>query len=216
MQDSHLIDLDIGGWAWEFLRRNPQYQTDYHEFVSVWQSLESDYGAPPNRDFNRWTNDPRATRPAWDPSRTTGATCTTDDEERQLIECWMGAKWGFYQFPQNPSLPAWELESPINWRPAPGFRLDRPAKSPADIQLSFDLALPLPAQLEAAKSYLISKQAALRRQGEAAPHTLENRREHWAGLLAMLDTETGGLLSEARWMTVQGYREILRLLPKNI
>ena len=206
--------LDIGQWAWEFLRRNPEYQTDYREFIATWQALEAEYGAPPNRDFFNWKNDPRASRPAWDPEQMTGAACTTDDEDRQLIECWMGAKWGFYQFPQDPALPAWELESPINWRPPPGFRFDRPVESGTDAQLVFDLTLPLPAQLEAAKQWLIGRQSALKRQGLAAPRTLNNQRDHWAGLLNALDTNSGEQLEEAREMTRTGYREILHLQPK--
>jgi hypothetical protein len=206
--------LDIGQWAWEFLRRNPEYQADYREFIATWQALEAEYGAPPNRDFFNWKNDPRASRPAWDPEQMTGAACTTDDEDRQLIECWMGAKWGFYQFPQDPALPAWELESPINWRPPPGFRFDRPVESGTDAQLVFDLTLPLPAQLEAAKQWLIGRQSALKRQGLAAPRTLNNQRDHWAGLLNALDTNSGEQLEEAREMTRTGYREILHLQPK--
>lgn len=214
MPDSPLKQLDIGQWAWEFLRRNPEYQADYREFIAVWQALEADYGAPPNRDFPRWKLDPRASRPAWDPSLSTGAACAADEEDRQLIECWMGAKWGFYQFPQDPAMPAWQLESPINWRPAPGFRFDRPAQSASDIQLAFDLSLPLPAQLEAAKRLLVSRQAALRREGQAAPRSLQNQRGHWISLLTALDTHSGALLDEAQRMTTQGYREILHLLPK--
>lgn len=213
--DSSLKQLDIGQWAWEFLRRNPAYQADYREFITVWRALEADYGAPPHRDFPRWKNDPRAARPAWDPSLSTGAACAADDEDKQLIECWMGAKWGFYQFPQDPSLPAWELEAPINWRPAPALRLNRPATAASDIQLTFDLALPLPAQLEAAKAYLVSSQAALKRQGQPVPHTLENRRTHWMELLTAWDSQSGSLLDEARGMVEGGYREILRLLPKS-
>ena len=214
MPDSPLKHLDIGQWAWEFLRRNPAYQADYHEFIAIWQALEADYGAPPKRDFPRWKNDPRASRPAWDPSLSTGAACAADEEDKQLIECWMGAKWGFYQFPQDPALPAWELESAINWRPAPGIRFDRAAKSESDIQLTFDLALPLPMQMEAARATLISSQAALKRQGLPVPHTLENRRAHWARLLEAWDAQSGSLLDEARAMVEGGYREILRLLSK--
>lgn len=206
--------LDIGQWAWEFLRRNPDYQADYREFIAIWQALETEYGAPPKRDFFNWKNDPRASRPAWDPEQMTGAACTTDDEDRQLIECWMGAKWGFYQFPQSPALAAWELESPINWRPAPGFRFDRPVESGTDAQLAFDLTLPLPAQLEAARQWLIGRQAALKRQGLAAPRTLQNQQDHWASLLKALDTNSGELLEEAREMARAGYREILHLQQK--
>lgn len=214
MTSEHLEQLDIGQWAWEFMRRNPDYQTDYRDFISIWKELEADYGAPPNRDFQRWKNDPRASRPAWDPGRSTGAACTADDEDRQLIECWMGAKWGFYQFPQNPALPAWALEAPINWRPAPAYRFDRHTRPTGDVQLTFDLTLPLPAQLEAAKQHLISRQAALRRQGLHAPRSLDNQREHWTRLLVALDRQAGEELEEACWMADQGYREILHLLPK--
>ena len=34
-------------WAWEFLRRNPDYQRDYRAFIAIWRALEADYGAPP-------------------------------------------------------------------------------------------------------------------------------------------------------------------------
>ena len=40
-------------WAWEFLRRNPEYRQDYAWFISTWQALEQEYGKPPNRDFSR-------------------------------------------------------------------------------------------------------------------------------------------------------------------
>jgi hypothetical protein len=213
MQDSRLLELDIGQWAWEFLRRNPDYQADYGEFIAIWEELEAAYGAPPHRDFFRWKQDPRASRPAWDPNQITGAACTTDDEDRQLIECWMGAKWGFYQFPQNPALAAWALQTPINWRPAPAHRLHRPVTGDTDAQLVFDLTLPLSAQLDAAKQWLISKQAGLRRQGRPAPRSLQNQQAHWITLLSALDAQSGDLLEEARKMTTHGYREILHLQP---
>lgn len=212
--DSRLEQLEIGQWAWEFLRRNPAYQADYREFIAVWQALETDYGTPPNRDFPRWKTDPRATRPAWDPSLSTGAACVTDEEDKQLIECWMGSKWGFYQFPQDPALAAWQLEAPIHWRPAPGYRFDRGATRDTETRLTFDLTMPLPAQIEAAKIHLISFQAELKRQGHAVPHSLQNRRAHWAELLKAWDTQSGSLLDEARAMIDGGYREILRLQGK--
>ena len=30
-----LLDLDRGGFAWEFLRRNPSYQQDYMQFQAI-------------------------------------------------------------------------------------------------------------------------------------------------------------------------------------
>ena len=40
------IKLDL--WAWEFLRRNPEYIKDWHWFDQTWQALEKDYGSPPH------------------------------------------------------------------------------------------------------------------------------------------------------------------------
>ena len=213
MEDSSLAQLDIGQWAWEFLRRNPEYRTDYLAFIEVWKSLEANYGVPPERDFFRWQQDPRASRPAWDPSRSTGAACTTDDEEQQLIECWMGAKWGFYQFPQDPALDALDLAAPINWRPPPAFDFRSEEQSPKRQRLNFDLSLPLPAQLEAARQWLINEQISLRRQGQTAPRTLENQRGRWIQLIAVLDQGdlTQPLWSEAAYMIRQGDRHILHL-----
>jgi hypothetical protein len=215
MEDSLLAQLDIGQWAWEFLRRNPEYQTDYREFIAIWQALEADYGVPPARDFFRWQQDPRASRAAWDPSFSTGAVCATDDEDRQLIECWMGAKWGFYQFPQDPVRPAWELTAPINWRPPPAFDFRSEQQSPYRQQLIFDLSLPLQAQLEAARQWLFGEQIKLRRQDQPAPKTLENQRSRWAELIEVLERADSRhpLWTEAAHMMQQGYREILRLRP---
>ena len=47
-------------WAWQFLRRNPEYRADWQRFWAIWQALEADYGRPPHRDFQRWKKDPRA------------------------------------------------------------------------------------------------------------------------------------------------------------
>jgi hypothetical protein len=213
VDDSLYRQLDIGQWSWEFLRRNPEYRADYAEFIDTWRTLEADYGIPPDRDFFRWKQDPRASRSAWDPSLSTGAACTTDDEDRQLIECWMGAKWGFYQFPQNPALNALELEAPINWRPPPAFNLHGQASCPECRGLNFDLRLPLPHQLEAARQWLIGEQIKLRRQNHIVPHSLENQRDHWQTLVYVLDMgdSSHAVWNEAMRMTQRGYREILWL-----
>lgn len=50
-------------WAWEFLRRKPDYRSDYRRFITLWHALEADYGAPPHCDFSKWKRDPRAYGP---------------------------------------------------------------------------------------------------------------------------------------------------------
>jgi len=203
-------------WAWEFLRRNPAYRSDYRRFIARWQALEADYGAPPQRDFQRWKQDPRAYGPLpgdAELAQPTGELCVVDDD-RVLLECWMGAKWGFYKFPLDP-----ERSTPppdeLSWRPPP-----QPA-SPIDeayrLDVSFDLTLPLPPQLEAAKFRLVGRAAELRRKGLAAPLTVANQRARWTRMLRLLDGdetpngEDDPLLREAQAMTQGGYLDILRL-----
>ena len=218
--DAHCASLTCDQWAWEFLRRNPDYQADYRQFISLWQALEADYGAPPNRDFARWKLDPRAYGPLPGDDalgHSSGELCLGENDQI-LIECWMGAKWGFYKFPLDPARTtppepdelAWRLPSLSDAPPDTAYRLD----------ISFDLSLPLPPQLDAAKFRLVSRAAELRRKGLAAPMSVANQRERWTHMLRLLDAEAAGvsvdeedaaLLCEAQVMVQGDYLGILRL-----
>ncbi|MHB1215730.1 MAG: hypothetical protein ACYCY9_12155 [Thiobacillus sp.] len=118
-------------------------------------------------------------------------------------------------FPQIPARPrAQRAPDELSWRPPP--QPDTPVDAPYRLDISFDLSLPLPQQLEAAKFRLVSRAAELRRQGYAAPKTVANQCERWTTMLRLLDsasapdTSTEGLLLEARALVAGGYREILR------
>lgn len=200
-------------WAWEFLRRNPDYQADYRQFFALWRALEADYGAPPQRDFQRWKRDPRAYGPLSGKGELTAASgelCTVDDD-RVLLECWMGAKWGFHKFPLDPERTEPPGSDELSWRPPPSAAL------PDDnyrLDIHFDLSLPLSPQLEAAKFRLVGRATELRRAGYAAPKSVANQRERWTAMLCVLDAVESGdakLLAEARAMTQGGYLDILRL-----
>jgi hypothetical protein len=210
-------------WAWEFLRRNPEYQSDYAQFIMIWQTLETDYGAPPHRDFVRWKLDLRAYGPldgsASDVTEyATGDLCVGEND-RVLIECWMGAKWGFHKFPLDPALNIPPTPDQLSWHP-PSASEPRPADDVYRLDIPFDLSLPLPPQLEAAKFRLVSRVAALRRSGHAVPMSVANQRARWTQMLRLLDTEAAGetsgeenavLLCDAQAMVHGGYRDILRL-----
>ncbi len=208
-------------WAWEFLRRNPDYQRDYRAFIAIWRALEADYGAPPHRDFSKWKRDPRAYGPL--PGETEvaapeGELCKVDDE-RVLLECWMGAKWGFYKFPLDPERIAPGPDE-LSWRPPPPSDLE--IEAPYRLDIAFDLSLPLPPQLEAAKFRLVSRAAELRRQGYATPKTMAKQRERWTTMLRLLDgvaapdAGSAELLDKARALVAGGYREILRLADSDV
>lgn len=213
---SYCASLTRDQWAWEFLRRNPDYRRDYLAFITIWHALEADYGAPPNRDFSRWKQDARAYGPLPGDAELAapgGELCTVDDD-RVLLECWMGAKWGFYKFPLDPERVAPGPDE-LSWRPPP-----QPAgavEAPWRVDIAFDLSLPLPPQLEAAKFRLVSRAAELRRHGLAAPKTVVNQRERWIAMLRLLDgdaapdADSAELLDKARELVAGGYREMLQL-----
>ncbi|HBU28918.1 MAG: hypothetical protein A2X71_12880 [Thiobacillus sp. GWE1_62_9] len=213
---AHCATLTRDQWAWEFLRRNPDYQRDYQAFITIWRALEADYGAPPNRDFSRWKRDPRAYGPLpgdAELAAPAGELCTVDDD-RVLLECWMGAKWGFHKFPLDPERTA-PAPDELSWRPPP--QPYAPAEPPYRLDLTFDLSLPLPPQLEAAKFRLVSRAAELRRQGLAAPKSVANQCDRWTMMLRLLDGvaapdgDAEDLLIGARALVAGGYRVILRL-----
>lgn len=204
-------------WAWEFLRRNPDYRSDYRRFIAVWRALEADYGAPPQRDFQRWKQDPRAYGPLpgdAELAAPSGELCVVDDD-RVLLECWMGAKWGYYKFPLDPERSTPPGPDELSWRPPP--QTVPPTDASFRLDISFDLSLPLPPQLEAAKFRLVSRATELRRQGHATPKTVANQRARWTRMLQLLDgieapnENNKVLLREARAMANGGYLDILRL-----
>ncbi len=211
----HCASLTRDQWAWEFLRRNPDYQSDYRRFMDIWRALEADYGAPPQRDFQRWKRDPRAYGPLGEEvPALSGTDLCLGEDNRVLLECWVGAKWGFHKFPLDPLRSAPPSPSELSWRPPPS-----PTKPDEQfrLQIDFDLALPLPPQLEAAKFRLLTHAAELRRSGLAAPMTVANQHERWTRMLRLLDGTTPtneeevAMLRDAQAMTQGGYLDILRL-----
>jgi len=184
--------LDLSGWAWQFLRRNLAYQADYIEFMNIWQQLEDAYGAPPNRDFFKWKQDPRAWRPEAEIAACSNEICPGENDQ-VLIECWLGAKWGFRKFPIDPAI---LLPDALSWREFPiqveaiesgGF-----TPSPDTLAFNFDLALPLPAQLEVAKHRLIAASNRRARTGELAPRNLREGGAIWLAQLRILDALAAG------------------------
>ncbi|MCW8929648.1 MAG: DUF6499 domain-containing protein [Gammaproteobacteria bacterium] len=176
-------------WAWEFMRRNKEYQKDYQWFITQWRALEKDYGRSPNMDYQAWKQDPRSYK-IIDISSEQDGNCAISDD-KLLIECWMGNKWGFFQFPQSPKLSALDVD--ITWRPLPpDYKV---AENPAETNknkvvqsIEFDLSKPLKEQLEKAKQQVIISQRRLRKQGNLTPFTLIGKKNLWMACIKMIDT----------------------------
>ncbi len=191
--------LTSAQWAWEFLRRNPDYQQQWQAFWDTWQALEAAYGKPPNRDFCAWKNDPRAWVPA---SECADGECRID-QDKVLIECALGARWGFHKFPPDPRDDDPVGEGRLSWRPRaeaplPVLPDDGQEPGPAHMGLMFDLSLPLKPQLEQARHQLQLEAARRRREQGLQPRRVRALREHWVELLRVLDAEYAGELARAR------------------
>lgn len=228
-------DLCPEQWAWEFLRRNPDYRREWADFRDTWQALEAAYGRPPERDFQAWQHDPRAYVVV---GQDEGAGDCRVDEDRVLIECALGARWGFYKFPLDPACDRPLIGEQLSWREVPqGVRRLGPdatvylGNDPARIGLGFDLDLPLREQLERAKRYLLATQRSRMRDGAVRLRTVASLWSDWQRYLRCLDgleqgatepelvralgRDAGALAAdcrEAQHLRDGGYRDIL-LLP---
>jgi len=219
-------ELTAEEWAWQFLRRNPAYQTDWRWFQATWTVLEAEYGRAPQRDFHRWQQDPRAYRPT---------TTEQGEVESLLIECWMGQKWGFYKFPIDPVVERPEPGKELLWRDvSPVAQLveasdaDWLGADPAKVAYGFDLRQPLAPQFAQAQRFLRLLQRQRGKQGSLFVETLRQRQHEWRLYLRYLDAEAERIPAEqiikvlqleepaifrqqAYEMIHTGYRRILHL-----
>ncbi|MDQ7015314.1 MAG: DUF6499 domain-containing protein [Gammaproteobacteria bacterium] len=186
-------------WAWQFLRRNPEYRRDWVQFYTTWQSLEEVYGKAPKRDFSRWKNDPRAYAHQGvceGLEEEAGFGCAGDGG-KLLIECWLGAKWGFYKFPLNPEVDAPKVGEELLWRevelqavPLSVQRCTSYLDGDCKLAFGFDLSLSLKEQLELVKREL---QQQKRQQREAVRRqTVLGLTPIWLTMLRLLDALEAG------------------------
>lgn len=203
---AYTSELSREHWAWEFLRRNPEYRRDWECFWATWQALEADYGSPPNRDFQRWKQDPRAyvqdEQCRQIDQDEVGVGCA-GEQGKILIECWIGAKWGFYKFPLPPDRFMPKVPDELLWREpdTDAVRLteeDREYLVGADgkIALGFDLGLALKDQLEEARHFLAAEQRRLVKAGALPPRTVKACAADWTLCVRILDAETDGATEE--------------------
>jgi len=229
-------DLTRHQWAWEFLRRNPDYRRQWAAFAATWWDLEAAYGSPPNRDFPAWRQDPRAWVRA---SECPEGECRVD-QDKVLIECALGARFGFHKFPPDPADDDPVGAGRLTWRETPpdavrdlgqgdlaglGAGL---GSDPSLVALAFDLSRPLQGQVEQAKRYLQIVQRRRVREGAVTLRTVAGLRAQWACALRLLDAEAAeaagdliapigdahpveALRAEARRLRDGGYLEILSL-----
>lgn len=225
-------ELDATGWAWQFLRRCPEYRTDHAWFAETWRALEAEYGAPPERDFFRWKQDPRSWRGESEIAGCGTETCPGENDQ-VLIECWMGAKWGFRKFPIDPAVDfpkelAWR-DQPVQVEPVSASEVG--LFSQERVALGFDLSLPIDSQLEAARRKLALLRHGLAKSGALPPQSVRLGAAPWTVRLRLLDGLDAGAslldigtaleladpedtLTSALFICRKGYRRMLLLTDR--
>ncbi len=97
--------LDLAGWAWEFLRRNPEYKADWAEFLKKKAQLEKTYGKITSWKTKALEAEPKAWH--YDPPKKPGESdavwsmrCIAEgvDLGRSSIMIGPAKKWGLRQF----------------------------------------------------------------------------------------------------------------------
>ncbi len=185
--------LTAAQWAWEFLRRNPDYRLEWQAFIATWRDLEAAYGKPSQRDIAAWKRDPRA----WVPAGECRESDCRIDGDKVLIECALGARWGFYKFPPDPAEDDPVGRERLVWREVPleipllGPRESAPAE-PRRAALVFDLERPLAPQLERAKRRLQIERRRRVGNGEVTPPRIADQAGSLRVKLRLLDGLAAG------------------------
>jgi len=209
-------------WAWEFLRRNPEYQRDYKQFIHRWHTLENLFGKGADCDIQAWQNDIRSLANEWDSDmimldELPGAERDNTTQEPIQIDLWMQQKWGFDCFPIDPEHQSTEVFETIQWHEQKidldDIRFDAQNTDPI-AQVNFDLRYSLHDQLEAAHKDLITLTGQLQRLGKVKL-VASDHYEEWLQQIMLLDDEELFKQSNekeqnaATEMCASGYRKIL-------
>jgi hypothetical protein len=166
-----------------------------------------------------------------------GGTDCRIDQDKVLIECHLGARWGFYKFPVDPAMEDPVGQGLLTWRALPlSAELVGHTDTawlggdPSKLALGFDLSLPLREQLEDARRLLAVMRRQRIKQGLMHPKTVAACCEEWTRYLRLLDAETaradsaritlqlgldpqslGAVWAETQALVNGGYRRIVGL-----
>lgn len=204
-------DLKPWQWAWQFLRRNPDYQADFQAVLEIFHRREDGYSQQVSKKLS----------PGEEPESIPNAEC------RQ--------KW-FVCYYLNPRI---EFPGDDPFGRFADFYMSNRHRWPLQLHealLRVNLRLPLSPQLKQAHVLLAVRQRNMASRGEIELRTPRNRRDHWKLYLRLLDGIEAGAsykalarilpparrssepsdesrvdshLQQARRMTREGYRDIL-------
>jgi hypothetical protein len=173
----YLDKLSLSQLAFEFLRRNPDYIQDHHEYAKIEAALAKNFG-PKVANYEIWKKAGKAIGTIWDPPRLPGESRKNyfhrtmdhpNDPAAYWYEEWFQRKWGLeggFPTPESPTKIELKFKSRWNFPILPDYREvglffhgDSIENSPYTqvedkVTVVFDLESPLKAQLAEVKKIL--------------------------------------------------------------
>lgn len=194
-------------WAWEFLRRNPDYQQEWQEALRLFNAYCAEYGEDEGR--RRFCYSERG-----DPADTRFCIGNFSMAQETTIPRW---GIGNYHNPDHdvPFRLAFEGGHSLPPTFAPWLRLEQPAPDPCNLPIElrpwhvavlFDARYPIEYQLESVrKSFPLHQEMFKERGGKLAPRPMRRAAGTWPLYLRVLDGRAAGAT----------FRELAKvLLPK--
>lgn len=184
-------------WAWEFLRRNPNYQAEWQTYCDTVASILADNGG----DESAIEDDPRFLRS--DPERLPGEddaawVARVGRGTQTPIDTWCAREWGLEGcqpiFPDPFSEPLL-----VSFSSSQRVRMTAEWKSPTPTALQPEMAFvidfrkPIDGQIEALRRYAENHQKWLAEKGVVRTPDARNTRPEWPLYLRLLDAELAGI-----------------------
>ncbi len=196
-------DLSLGQWAWQFLRRNPEYQTDFAKWCELRDGLDDPEGRLPmiDQDLSFFVCDP----PASD-----GETYATyrkrvggKEHGYKTLDSHLGEKYGFrpdarlrgfLPDPREDRQHVWFETSVVHkFAGIPGERGEYVGGPEAfEVLVRFNLEWSIEVQLENARKTLKSLRAYYRKNDAFEPIEKRTRLNKFQFYIRLLDAEVSG------------------------
>lgn len=226
--------LNLHCWAWEFLRRNPEYRKDFQHWCSIRAEVESKHGQISRLSRSQWSKIPALThysppRHADEGEQAWYQRCIAEnlDPWKLALNVALGNKWGLFDLydPFNQDC------SQVRFRPrrdvfvttrfeklaedartiepfdSKGATLKQAKRGQRNAYIRIDLSRDLSPQLDRVKRNVTDLQKQMHRDSGLAVTITKTFRKNWQSYLRVLDARS----SNAGWKEIAKY-----LFPKTI
>lgn len=194
-------DLSLGQWAWQFLRRNPEYQADFAKWRELRDGLDDPEGRLPtiDQDLSFFVCDP----PASDGETYATYRKRVGNKWRSEISLYAhlwekyglrtGARFWLLPDPREDQQSVWFETLTIGYIPGiPDCREYVVGPEAFEVLVRFNLEWPIEVQLEKAQKILKRERTYYKKNDAFEPIEKRNRLDKFQLYIRLLDAEVSG------------------------